>query len=264
MLRTAFLSTALLLLVIGGCSPRAASGPAPLRIGMELGTPPFEMANAAGEPDGISVRLAEELARKLGRPLQIEVMAFKGLETALKTGKIDLILSSMTDTPKRRQSMDFTDAYCRVGLALLVPRDSDVQSAADLNRAGRKVVARLGTTAVDYVKTNLPLAEVVLQDQLASCLLEISQHKADAFMYDQLSILKMHLSQPEATRTLLQPLEAGPWAMALAKGNDALLGQTNAFLKEFRAAGGFAKLADQYLKAEKAALAAQGVPFIME
>jgi CBS domain-containing protein len=65
-------------------------------------------------------------------------------------------------------------------------------------------------------------------------------------------------------RALLAPLEAGPWAMAVAKGNPDFLAQINAFLKEFRAAGGFDKLADQYLKAEKAALAAQGVPFIME
>ena len=267
MLRITFPSLTALLILLGiltGCSPRSDSGPPPLRVGMELSTPPFEMADVAGKPDGVSVRMAEAMAQKLGRPLQIEVMAFKGLEIALKTGKIDVILSSMTDTLKRRESLDFSDTYCRVGLALLVPKDSKVQSAADLNQPGRKIVARLGTTAVDYVKATLPQAEIVLQDQTAACLLEITQRKADAFIYDQLSILKMHLSQPESTRALLAPLEAGPWAMAVAKGNAELLGQINAFLKEFRAAGGFDKLAEQYLKAEKAALAAQGVPFIME
>ena len=261
MTRTLFL----ILIVFGlaGCGQQT-TGPAPLRVGMELSTPPFEMADTSGKPDGVSVRLAEALAAKLGRPLQIEVMAFKGLETALKTGKIDVVLSSMTDTPKRRESIDFTEAYCKIGLALLVPKDSQIKEAADLNQAGKKIVARLGTTAVELVKTKLPLAEVVQLDQNAACLLEITQRKADAFIYDQLSILKMQAAQPEATRALLHPLQSESWAMALTKENSALRDSINAFLREFRASGGFEKLAAQYLREEKAALAAQGVPFIFE
>jgi polar amino acid transport system substrate-binding protein len=249
---------------LSGCGPQKATGPAPLRVGMELSTPPFEMADSSGNPDGVSVRLAEAMAAKLGRPLKIEVLAFKGLETALKTGKIDIILSSMTDTPKRRESIDFTDAYCKIGLALLLPADSKIQDAAELNAPGKKIIARLGTTAVDLVKSKLPQAEVVQLDQNAACLLEVTQKKADAFIYDQLSILKMQSAQPTATRALLKPLQTESWAIAVAKENSGLKEQINAFLKEFRAGGGFERLATQYLAAEKAALAAQGVPFIFE
>jgi polar amino acid transport system substrate-binding protein len=259
-----FVFLACLGLISFGCKPAAPTGPAPLRVGMELSTPPFEMTDATGKPDGVSVRLAEAMAKELGRPLQIEVIAFKGLETALKTGKIDVILSSMTDTPKRRESIDFTDAYCKIGLALLVPKNSTIQSAADLNQPGKKIVARLGTTAVDYVKANLPQAQLVLLDQNAACLLEITQQKSDAFIYDQLSIQQMQSAQPETTRALLAPLQKESWAMALTKENSALKDQINQFLKTFRAAGGFNDLANQYLKAEKAALEAQGVPFIFE
>ncbi len=250
--------------ILTGCGQKTTTGPAPLRVGMELSTPPFEMADSAGKPDGISVRLAEALAQKLGRPLQIEIIAFEGLETALKTGKIDIILSSMTDTPKRRESIDFTDAYCKIGLALLIPKDSAISDASELNAAGKKIVARLGTTAVALVKTKLPLAEVVQLDQNAACLLEVTQRKADAFIYDQLSILKLQASQPDATRALLRPLQSESWAMALTKENAALRDQINGFLREFRASGGFDRLATQYLRDEKAALAAQGVPFIFE
>ncbi|MEX1048869.1 MAG: transporter substrate-binding domain-containing protein [Akkermansiaceae bacterium] len=246
------------------CSPKSASGPAPLRVGMELSTPPFEMVDTAGNPDGIGVRLAEALAKDLGRPLDIQVMAFKGLETALKTGKIDLILSSMTDTPKRRESIDFSDAYCKIGLALLVANDSDIQGPTDLNQPGRKIVARLGTTAVEFVKTQLPKAELVLLDQNAACLLEVTQKKADAFIYDQLSILKLHLAQPENTRALLNPLQTESWAMALRKDDAALKESINLFLKNFRASGGMDALGEKYLKAEKSALRDRGVPFVLE
>ena len=261
---TRLLFIAIALACLAGCGKENTGGPAPLRVGMELSTPPFEMADSAGRPDGVSVRIAEALAKKLERPLQIEVIAFKGLETALKTGKIDMILSSMTDTPKRRESIDFTDAYCKIGLALLLPKDSPIQDATELNAPGKKIVARLGTTAVDLVRTKLPQAEVIQLDQNAACLLEIVQRKADAFIYDQLSILKMQSAQPEATRALLKPLQTESWAIAVTKENSALKEQMNAFLREFRASGGFNQLADKYLAAEKAALAAQGIPFIFE
>ena len=37
----------------------------------------------------------------------------------------------------------------------------------------------------------------------------------------------------------------------------------NAFLKEFRASGGLAKLGDQYLAREKKVLEEMGIPFIL-
>ena len=43
----------------------------PLRVGMELTYPPFETKDAQGNPDGVGVKLAEALARDLGRPLKI-------------------------------------------------------------------------------------------------------------------------------------------------------------------------------------------------
>ncbi len=246
------------------CNPKTADGPPPLRVGMELSTPPFEMTDAKGNPDGIGVRLAEALAKDLGRPLDIQVLAFKGLETALKTNKIDVILSSMTDTPKRRESIAFSAPYCKIGLALLVPNDSSLTNPAELNQPGRKIVARLGTTAVEYAKTHFPKAELILLDQNAACLLEITQKKADAFIYDQLSILKLHLAQPANTRALLEPLQTEAWAMALRKDDTELKTKIDAFLTSFRASGGMDALGEKYLKEEKAALKERGVPFILE
>ena len=246
------------------CKPESASGPLPLRVGMELSTPPFEMTDPQGKPDGIGVRLAEALAKDLGRPLDIQVLAFKGLETALKTGKIDIILSSMTDTPKRRESIAFSAPYCKIGLAMLVGKNSTVTGPADLTRPGRKIVVRLGTTAVEYAKMNLPKAELILLDQNAACLLEITQNKADAFIYDQLSILKLHLAQPENTRALLDPLQTEFWAMALRKDDAALKTKIDAFLTSFRASGGMSALGEKYLKTEKAAFEERGVRFILE
>ena len=55
-----FLST-LLLCLCSLASLSFARDLAPLRVGMELSYPPFEMADAKGQPEGVSVDLAREL-----------------------------------------------------------------------------------------------------------------------------------------------------------------------------------------------------------
>ena len=69
--------------------------PDPLVVGMELEYPPFEFVADDGTNDGVSVKMAEALARHLDRPLEIQNIKFDALITALKSGSIDLIISSV-------------------------------------------------------------------------------------------------------------------------------------------------------------------------
>ena len=128
--RRRFMILATGLLAITACREKSNSSGkgVALRVGMDLSYPPFEMQDKAGMPDGVGVRLAEALAARLGRPLKIVPMEFSGLIPALKTGNIDIILSSMTATEERAQSIDFSNPYAHTGLALLVRKDSDIQN----------------------------------------------------------------------------------------------------------------------------------------
>ena len=265
--RRLFLTAAACLVgyALTGCSEKSRSTEkgAVLRVGMDLSYPPFEMQDKAGQPDGVSVRLAEALAKHLGRPLKIVPMDFSGLIPALKTGNIDLILSSMTATDERAQSINFSTPYAYTGLALLVRKDSDIQSIEDLKKPGRAITAKAGTTGETWAIKNLPGAKrVVFEDQTA-CVLEVAQGRADAFIYDQLSIYKYAAENRETTRGLLKPFVEESWALGIAKGQTELLGQVNAFLDEFRKEDGFGKLGERYLKDEKMFLEAQGIPFIL-
>ena len=116
----------------------------PLIVGMELGYPPFEMTDTQGKPSGVSVDLATDLAKSLGRPVLIQNTAFDGLIPALKTGKVDLVISSMTATAEREKSIDFSDPYLSTGLCLLLKKDSAAQGIADLDKAGVKVAVKKG------------------------------------------------------------------------------------------------------------------------
>ncbi len=263
--RRRFLLLSAGLLATAGCGEKSGSaGKLPdLRVGMELSYPPFEMQDKTGKPDGVGVKLAEALAKNLGRKLTIVPMDFSGLIPALKTNNIDLILSSMTATDERRNSIDFSNPYAFTGLALLVKKDSDVQSVEDLKKPGRTITAKATTTGEGWAIQNLPTAKrVVFEDQTA-CVLEVVQGRADAFIYDQLSIYEYAKENPDTTRGILTPFVEESWAIGIAKGNDALREQVNGFLDGFRKDGGFSKLGDEYLSEQKKFLEDSGIPFII-
>lgn len=247
-------------LLLGSCSKQA---PNTLRVGMELTYPPFETQTVSGEPDGVSVKLAEALAAELKRPLKIVPMEFSGLIPALKSGSIDLVISSMTATEERRQSIDFSDPYAFTGLALLVGKNSPIQSIDDLKSASRKIAVKSATTSESWVTQNLPETKRSVFSDDAACVLEVAQGRADAFIYDQLSILRYSRKNPDTTRALLRPFTEESWAIGVAKGNPELLEKTNAFLKNFRANGGLNQLAGRYLAEEKKALESQNIPFLL-
>jgi polar amino acid transport system substrate-binding protein len=251
--------TSLLLLAL----PASASDPAspPLVVGMELAYPPFEMANPEGKPEGVSVDLATEMASALQRKLEIVNLPFDGLIPSLKTGKIDLIISSMTATPERARSIDFSQPYLSTGLCMLLSKNSDAQSITDVDQRGKVVAVKQGTTGHLFSR-QLKNARVLVLDRENACVLEVVQGRADAFLYDQMSILKHYQQNPLTTRAQLLPFQSEFWAVGIRKGNEALKDKVNTFLTDFKAKGGFETLGERWLSSQKSAFKAAGSPFL--
>ncbi len=233
-------------------------------IGMELTYPPFEMTDAEGNPDGISVRLSEALSKDLGRPIKIVDVGWDGIIAALRTGKIDLIISSMTKTAEREKSIAFSDPYVTNSICTLVGKDSPINNPEDLKKPGIRIAVKGETTGEAYVEEFLPEAVPIRLDQASDCALQVAQGKADAFIYDQISIYKAWKKFPDTTRAILTPIRAESWAIGMRKGEDDLRDQVNAFLAKFRANKGFESLTDRYMSEEKKAFEAQGIPFIFD
>jgi polar amino acid transport system substrate-binding protein len=232
-----------------------------LVVGMELNYPPFEMIDPQGRPAGLSVEMAEALGRFLGRPVQIENIPFDGLIPALKTGKIDLIISSMTATPEREKSIDFSETYLRTGLCLLVNKEAAIRSVKDADQPGYSIAVKQGTTGQLYAKTHMEHARILVLDKEDACVLEVAQGKAQAFIYDQMSVFENWQRNKDTTVAILTPFQEENWAVGIRKKNDRLKAEVNAFLKAFRAEGGFRRLGDRYLKEQKDVFRKLNVPF---
>lgn len=233
-----------------------------LKVGMELAYPPFEMSDKEGKPQGVSVDFARKLGEHLGREVVIENTAWAGLIPSLKTGKIDLIISSMTITEERKKSIDFSTPYAQSSLAILANKESGVTSIDELNVEGKKIAVKKGSTGHVYATKNLKNAEILVFDKENACVLEVVQGKADGFLYDQLTIYKNYVQHTDTTVALLKPFQKDfeYWGVALRK-NDPLKAKVDEFIKQAKADGTFDEFANKHLKEAKATFDELNIPF---
>ena len=241
------------------------NGATPLIVGMELQYPPFEFSDPDGNPSGISVDMAMAFGEYLGRPVEIRNIEWTGLIPALRTGSVDIVISSMTITSERDEQIDFSIPYAQSGLTLLVHVDSPVTQQADLLEPDIVLAVKSGTTGALTARDMFPQAEIRVFDTVSACVLEVSQGKADAFIYDALTVYENWRNNAETTRPVFQALDGtfGYWGAGFQEGSD-LRNEMDAFIREFRSDGGFDALAEVYLADIKSVFEEESVPFFFD
>ncbi len=256
------LTVVFLTISLFGCTKEADNT---LVVGMELAYPPFETKDEQGKPSGISVDLAYALGEYLGRPVRIENTNWDGLIPSLQTNKVDVLLSSMTITDERAKVVDFSNPYAHSYLALLLNHDSNIASIEELNQSGKVIAVKKGTTGNIYANASLTNATVNSFASENACVTEVAQGKADAFIYDQLTIYRQNQENPETTKAIMIPFQEGEsWGMAVKKGNVELQQKINEFIVEYKAKGGFETLSNKYLADEKQIFTELGFPWFFD
>jgi len=265
-LLVSLLAVSVLATALAGCSSNnSKADDNTLVVGMELAYPPFETKDADGNPSGISVDLAKALGEYLGRPVKIENTNWDGLIPSLQTEKVDVVISSMTITEERGKVVDFTDPYAHSYLALLTNSNSGITSIDDLNKSGKVIAVKKGTTGYIYASNKLANATINSFSSENVCVTEVAQGKADAFIYDQLTIYRQNQENLNTTKAILIPFqESDNWGIAVKKGNTELLNKINDFIKEYKSDNGFDKLTEKYLSTEKKTFDELGFPWFFD
>lgn len=236
-----------------------------LRVGMELKWPPFETIDKDGKATGISVDLAYELGKALGREVVIVDTAFGSLIPALETDKIDIIIASMSYTPERAKKINFSEPYFYFSLITLLNKNSQIESKEELfSREGLRFVGPKSFVALSIPKekANKPILREF--DDKSSAVLEIVQGKADAFIIDAISASEFNMKYPNETEILWEPIEQSKICMGVKKGNEDLLKEANNFINNLKNSGVYAKLGEKYNKTIEESLPGQGLDFYTE
>lgn len=103
----------------------AVSQPAPLRAAVDGTFAPHAFPNLqGGGVQGFNVDLAQELARRLGRPLELTSTQFSGIIPGLNAGTYDFIAAPVTVTPERAESLLFIEGYLDTDFRLVTLRNA--------------------------------------------------------------------------------------------------------------------------------------------
>lgn len=248
-----------------GCDSKHINRGDTLVVGMELAYPPFETKDEQGRPKGISVDFAKAFGEYIGKEVQIENIAWEGLIPSVQTGKVDMVVSSMTITEERGKTVDFSKPYANSLLGILTNKNSDIQSVEALNQKGKKVAVKTGSTGYFYAMQHLAQAEIIALADESACVTEVAQGKADGFLYDQLTIYRNWKNNEDTTQAIFIPFqEVDRWGVAVQKGNTELLEQLNAFITQYTDEGGFETLSEKYLKEEKKAFETLGFKWFFD
>ena len=188
--------------------------------------------DASGNLKGVAPDLAAEMARHLDVPLQ--PMAFNtpnlGIE-ALRSGNADVTF--LAPTPERIGLIDFAPAFMEMEMTLIVPASSPIQSHADADQPGRRIVAYEKTAVEEMARKKLTKATIVLVPifgyKQAFELLKSGQADAFADLRDALISY-----QPELPGSRIVPGNYGSNALAIGYPKDRPL--VAAFVRDFTAA----------------------------
>lgn len=107
----------------------------------------FVVKDTDGNPRGITADLANELAQRLGVPIEFMVAPNTGVLTdALASAAIDVAFMPVDEERKKR--LDFGPAYCLVESTYMVTAASGIRTLAEVDRPGVRVVGIANTTTI--------------------------------------------------------------------------------------------------------------------
>lgn len=218
-----------------------------LRVGLSADYAPMEFehtVNGKTEYAGVDIDLGKKIAKDNNLKLKIVNMSFDSLLGALKTGKIDIIISGMTSTPERKKQVDFSDSYMMTKNIMLVKKDkvNEYKDIKDFNN--KKVGAQKGTEQEKIAQTEIENASITSLSRLPDVILALKSGKVEGAVVEK-PVAEAYLKQnPKLGISNVKfNEEEKDTVIAVPKDSPKLLSQINKTIKEVKDKG----LIDKYM-----------------
>ncbi|HFQ5846246.1 TPA: ABC transporter permease subunit [Staphylococcus aureus] len=218
-----------------------------LRVGLSADYAPMEFehtVNGKTEYAGVDIDLAKKIAKDNNLKLKIVNMSFDSLLGALKTGKIDIIISGMTSTPERKKQVDFSDSYMMTKNIMLVKKDkvNEYKDIKDFNN--KKVGAQKATEQEKIAQTEIENASITSLSRLPDVILALKSGKVEGAVVEK-PVAEAYLKQnPKLGISNVKfNEEEKDTVIAVPKDSPKLLSQINKTIKEVKDKG----LIDKYM-----------------
>ncbi len=205
-----------------------------LTVCSDIPYPPFEYYDDNGNPAGLDIDLATEIASRLGLQVQINNTVFDTIIAALKGGKCDIIMSDQNITADRNKQISQIH-YLDVGQSILVAKGNPKNLTGPADLCGQSVAAESGTTEVDYLQgtgdykgkglppicaqAGKPDATVVATQKDSDALQQLQAGKVVAYFADTPVAGQYAAKNPDQFQLVGNPIEPAPVGIGVACGD---------------------------------------------
>jgi len=229
-----------------------AAEPLKLKIATEGANPPFSTIDSNGQLEGFDFDIANALCVKMGAECEIAAQDWDGIIPALLAHKYDAIVASLNVTQDREKVVAFTKPYYHSPSAFVVRKGTDPKDLSPKALAGKTIGVQTATNHAAFLEDKYSRSIVRLYNTVADAYRDLAAGRVEYVMYDKLAVYDW-LKTPEgacceiAPGDLSDPAYFGSGvAIALRKGDDALLKRLNAAIDGIRADGTYAKINAKY------------------
>lgn len=195
----------------------------------EAGFAPYEYTEDGTTIIGVDVDIANEIAKDMGKELEILNMDFDSALVAVQQGKVDFGAAGISITEERKENMDFSIEYAISKIVLVVRKDNETINSADDITADTIIGVQQGNTADYYCQDELPDSTLKQYTKFLQAALDLKNGKIDCIMMDSLPAEQLVAQNPEF-KMLEKEVFTDKYAIAVQKGNTELLDKINATL----------------------------------
>lgn len=194
---------------------------------------------------GIDVELAGAIADKLGRELVIKELDMESILPAVQSDEADVGAAGFLTIDKRRQQVDFTEAYGIGKQAIVVKEGSEITGQDGL--VGKRIGVQEGTTGDIYATDEYGGGNIQRFAWGTDALQAIFEGEIDAAILDE-QTARFLTEENDKLEVLETAYVEEEYAFAVKKGNEELCGRINEALSELKTDGTLDTIMAKYYK----------------
>ena len=190
-------------------------------------------------------------AQEYGYALEIDTMDFGALLPSLSAGRYDLAISSITVTEERKESVLFSDTYCRNPIVMAVLADEPAaggeKTLADFENATLGILS--GSSFDPLAKERFPNAQRQYYSLVPDMILAVEQGKIDAYISETTYVAAAiwEGAKIETVDDVIDRTNAGYIFRKDSEGAAAVREQLNAFIIKSKESGFLQELQNKWL-----------------
>lgn len=234
-------------LSISGC--QSASGLRDIRVGMTTNHSPWEELSAEGSHNGISIDFIKAYENAYNVKVEIVWLEQAELQSALDSGNIDCILSSIPASELLLSQYSLSDPYTKTFSVMLYTLNSPATSKSNLNSEHTRIAVLEGSSEELLARSQFSNAEIQVFKSRAAAIESLTRSTSDVLMTDALSAL--HLYAKYQTKLNLNPAPLSDqyqyYVVVASKDNEILTTSWSDLFTTLRKNGFYDSLVEKYV-----------------